>query len=801
MKKVLYLSLASTAIFGLASCSNDDMPFDGKAGVETFRLKLPTELASREYNDGLTATNLKIAVYNANSGELVISNFDEGVNTDLIGGECVFVNREAQVDLTLGKNEDYNIVFWAESYSENSPYQFNATDKTMTIHYENAMANDENRDAFYTYEHIKATGIDHNIDLYRPFAQINVGTDDYATAQKTGLTVTKTGLVFSELANTFSLESGECSGSVQNVVFANNDIPDGETFPAGTGMKYLAMAYVLVGSPSAAKATMDVSMYVNNNEYDANKPEDFFSQYPSIPAQQNYQTNIYGSLLTNKEHFNVDIRPAFEDEFNENQNGVPEITPVEKEIDGVMTTVYPVASPENLEWLLQQLNNGQVANNSYIELTSNVNMSGKTAIPINNFNGTFDGQNHRITNLSLSSTGTNMGLFMSVNKNATVKNLTIANSTVSGNTATGAIAGNVSGVVDNCHNVNTTVTGTESVGGISGIIRTGGVISNCTNSGTISSTAAPASASNSNKNVTGIGGIVGTVGIRSTNGDAITIENCVNDGMVSAVESCFVGGIIGACPNYAPTNVNNCTNNANIGSGKELCSGGIMGARAAVSGDTNITGCTNNGAITAKKYAGGIYGGENTVSQFSNISKCTNTGKVTGGIFAGGIAACIGEGLVSECINTAAVSSPGETVIVSGKNKGVFGAAGGVVGYFTRGYITACQGGSNTISALTAAGRVVGAVTNGSISTNYMCYLNLISEGNDYTNIGTIGTMGWEPDSVDAKLTVLSGELVGNPLKARLKSARIIISEGASWLGKTDPVGTWNYVSGAWTKI
>lgn len=52
------------------------------------------------------------------------------------------------------------------------------------------VCNDDAPDAFYYHGEIKASGTNHPIELRRPFAQINIGTDDYDTAVKAGMTVT-----------------------------------------------------------------------------------------------------------------------------------------------------------------------------------------------------------------------------------------------------------------------------------------------------------------------------------------------------------------------------------------------------------------------------------------------------------------------------------------------------------------------------------------------------------------------------------------------------------------------------------
>lgn len=173
--------------------------------------------------------------------------------------------------------------------------------------------NSDAPDAFYYHGEIKASGTNHPIELRRPFAQINIGTDDYDTAVKAGMTVTSSAVTFSNLADTFDFVTGAATGNAENVEFANADIPAAsQPFPTGAAgqYRYLNMAYVLVGTGTGDQAVIN-SVHMSLNE--ATTP---FATYTNIPAKTNFQTNIYGSLLTNKENFNVTINPAFEDSYN-----------------------------------------------------------------------------------------------------------------------------------------------------------------------------------------------------------------------------------------------------------------------------------------------------------------------------------------------------------------------------------------------------------------------------------------------------------------------------------------------------
>ena len=288
MKKYLFASIALGAL-ALASCSNEE--FDVKpAGAEgnvTFTASLPATVASRAYSDGQTATNLQYAVY------------AQGTQTPLITGTATFENLKATVSTTLATGKTYDILFWAQA--ADAPYTFDNTTRKVTVNYEGITANNESLDAFFWAEKdLTVTGpVNKTITLSRPFAQVNVGTNDFELAQQAGLDVKQSSLTFSAyVANTLDLYSGNVTGDAE-VTFGLANIPAGETFPVD-GYKYLAMAYVLV---PADKQTLDVTLATDGTP---NTPV-----FASVPVQRNYRTNIYGALLTDPAVFNVEINPDY----------------------------------------------------------------------------------------------------------------------------------------------------------------------------------------------------------------------------------------------------------------------------------------------------------------------------------------------------------------------------------------------------------------------------------------------------------------------------------------------------------
>lgn len=95
------------------------------------------------------------------------------------------------------------------------------------------------------------------------------------------------------------------------------------------------------------------------------------------------------------------------------------------------------------------------------------------------FAGTFDGQNHTISNLSVSSTTGLAALFGLVDEKGTVKNLKLANPKVesSGQTA-GTVAGWCFGTLDNCHVTGANVVNYARIAG--GLVGVGHIVTNCT---------------------------------------------------------------------------------------------------------------------------------------------------------------------------------------------------------------------------------------------------------------------------------------------------------------------------------
>jgi len=291
-KKILFGMMAATMMFA-TSCENElDLGTNvGENAQVTFSVGTP-EIATRAYSDGQTATVLQYAVYDAAGNEL----------TDLTVTDAE-IHGSTTVNLQLTTGNTYSVIFWAAA--ENAPYTVDFGAKTMTVDYSNAVSNDETRDAFYKYHTFTVTGTQtETIELKRPFAQLNIGTSDYAETSSAGYTPAYS-YVKVPVSKVLNLVDGSVD-TAADVEFKLAAIPQGETFPV-SGYDYLSMNYLLV---PADKEVVDLTFGYSESNTTVEKTR----TVGSVPVQRNYRTNIYGQLFTSDVDINVVIEPEYDEE-------------------------------------------------------------------------------------------------------------------------------------------------------------------------------------------------------------------------------------------------------------------------------------------------------------------------------------------------------------------------------------------------------------------------------------------------------------------------------------------------------
>ena len=303
MKSFKYLAAAALTLLAVG-CNKEqvtEIP-DGQVVDVTFTAALPGEMATKTIGDGQTAKNLYVSVYENDADKTHLRDLDK---------TATFTDLKTQVKFSLVKGKTYNFVFWAQA--EGAPYV--VTDlKNIKVKNYTTDANDEKRDAFYaTRKELKVNGaLTETIKLYRPFAQVNFATADYADAIKAGFNPAVSSFTASEAATTFDTFAEEGKDKVE-VALTETEIPadvlktlDGKTYTR------LAMNYLIPVGKQGESHNIDVAA-----TFKANNGEAVTVSAPNAPVQNNYRTNILGNLLTSQVIFNVEIVPIFNEPDND----------------------------------------------------------------------------------------------------------------------------------------------------------------------------------------------------------------------------------------------------------------------------------------------------------------------------------------------------------------------------------------------------------------------------------------------------------------------------------------------------
>ena len=303
MKSFKYLAAAALTLLAV-SCNKEQMTEvpDGQMVDVTFTAALPGEMATKTIGDGQTAKNLYVSVYENDTEKTHLRDLDK---------TATFTDLKTQVKFSLVKGKTYNFVFWAQA--EGAPYE--VTDlKNIKVKNYTTGANDEKRDAFYaTRKELKVNGaLTETIKLYRPFAQVNFATADYADAMKAGFNPAVSSFTASEAATTFDTFAEEGKDKVE-VALTETEVPadvlktlDGKTYTR------LAMNYLIPVGKQGESHNIDVAA-----TFKANNGEAVTVSAPNAPVQNNYRTNILGNLLTSQVIFNVEIVPIFNEPDND----------------------------------------------------------------------------------------------------------------------------------------------------------------------------------------------------------------------------------------------------------------------------------------------------------------------------------------------------------------------------------------------------------------------------------------------------------------------------------------------------
>ena len=220
------------------------------------------------------------------------------------------------LDLSLILDQTYNFIFWAQEEQPVGAEHYDVTDlrRVGIVSYDDELANDEGRAAFFAHKELHVTGpIYQPVILYRPFAQLNLGTSTYDVSSLNNMTPLKVNyseVTVSGVAEVFNTLTGKGEGR-KEVRFQKNQTPNGEDDALYQMLEvneqtyyWLGMNYLIVNE-DLDNVSVDMILYTTHGDVQIN--------VPNVPIKENHRTNIIGDLLTSEAVFEVVLDDVFVD--------------------------------------------------------------------------------------------------------------------------------------------------------------------------------------------------------------------------------------------------------------------------------------------------------------------------------------------------------------------------------------------------------------------------------------------------------------------------------------------------------
>ena len=292
----------------LCSCNDDLLSVGSKESANVhFSVAVPGTAtktkASTEIGDGKNVDILYYEIWSDSNGK---------PSGKLTSGSVGRVSeKNFELNLTLLSDQTYHFLLWAQVDGKNV-YDVTSL-RSITTDYSNTVGNDEDRAAFFAARKYHITGdiTDEQIDLMRPFAQLNVGTSTLKSSLQEGdLTVNGTKVTVTSPANAFDVATGVGSVSCTAVadVFTAEGLPSNpdKISVEGVDYHYMSMNYFFVPGDNSSNVTVDLEFYTDYGTVKKSISE--------VPVAENHKTNIVGDLLFKSAELSIVVIEGFSKE-------------------------------------------------------------------------------------------------------------------------------------------------------------------------------------------------------------------------------------------------------------------------------------------------------------------------------------------------------------------------------------------------------------------------------------------------------------------------------------------------------
>ena len=453
MKKILFFV---AILLSIVSCKRDAIISESKSTSElvTISANISSE-SSRAVGDGTTVNRCILEVYNAEDNSLI----GERQVAEISSGSVQF-----SVKLESGLNCKF--VLWADYSANGTGDTFYNTSGglqniTRTGEY---TGNNDQLDAFYASKEFTVGETALNVEMKRPFAQLNIYSSDLGDLLDEADKPTKISVSFSSVYTSFNALEGTVTGEGTLQYAAPVEI-------IGSNSQ---MSYDYLFASADEQTLVDFTMSFFNESGTAFEPY----QFSNIPLQRNYKTHVTGNLLTNSAKLNVVVEPEFEtpdysvDVYDGFSVDEPDIIGEVVNVNSAANMVYVLRNMGAPDFMsVKTVNINRDMDFADVEIE---NSDKQIALSIN-------GNNHTIKNLVINEVASKtVAGFIPDFIGGTISNLNFDNISILRNESSsdgyaGIIAGRTYGsvVIENCRVTNSEVYGVNKVGAIVGFAAEG----------------------------------------------------------------------------------------------------------------------------------------------------------------------------------------------------------------------------------------------------------------------------------------------------------------------------------------
>ena len=333
----LFVAVAALGML-LTSCAKDDVQSGGNGAVVSFNIAQPTiasrmlgtEDATKAYGTGYTVEDLQYAIFEAEvdaaTGDYSIRDNGQKPISGVVDGFFEDISlKNTLSDIRLVRGKHYIALFFAQADAVNGHWNVNWDDQSIELKNVAALkAQDETMDAFFKRVDFKVDPVastqTFDAVLTRPFAQVNVLTDDAVEAQLAGLDVYQTSITVEGVYTKMNLLDGKVENET-SLTFGMAEKGNKFMKVNTTDYDLLSMNYLLVNEYKLVDITFN---YNEDATVAGNDNTVFEAEFDAVPVQRNYRTNIMGPILTSAVSFIIEINPIFVGSYGYNTEKTPE---------------------------------------------------------------------------------------------------------------------------------------------------------------------------------------------------------------------------------------------------------------------------------------------------------------------------------------------------------------------------------------------------------------------------------------------------------------------------------------------